>query len=282
MHLGRGWTGFELDEKIPVDVIRLRVKTDRRDEILDLNPEAIQHELSDLLPDTDYEFHLRLESQAGAGGSVSCSCRTNARCSAPLGLSSAGASTTYVDLQWKPPQALGAKGPRLHHCHTGGSPELGLGSVTPPSASRSKPRLQCEERDAKSLKRRAKSLQGYEAQLSVAEEASDKRSRSLSKSSDPKNGASVSRHSSAVVDLPVSRTDLCRRCRWEMGGSNLRSQSSEHLTGRLGGLRPDTLYSLEMFCAVNSMGAGTAARELQFWTMPLNPIIDSRALRPAE
>ena len=28
-----------------------------------------------------------------------------------------------------------------------------------------------------------------------------------------------------------------RRCRWEMGGSNLRSQSSEHLTGRLGGLR---------------------------------------------
>ncbi|CAE7948659.1 unnamed protein product [Symbiodinium sp. KB8] len=78
------WTGFDLDEKIPVDVIRLRVKTDRRDEILDLNPEALQHELSDLLPDTDYEFHLRLESQAGAGGSVSCSCRTNARCSAPL------------------------------------------------------------------------------------------------------------------------------------------------------------------------------------------------------
>ena len=27
-----------------------------------------------------------------------------------------------------------------------------------------------------------------------------------------------------------------RRCRWEMGGSNLCSQSSEHLTGRLGGL----------------------------------------------
>ena len=61
-----------------------------------------------------------------SGGSVSCSCRTNARCSAPLplgcdgspgsapylcrsgcrGLSSAGASTTHVDLQWKPPQAL--------------------------------------------------------------------------------------------------------------------------------------------------------------------------------
>ena len=30
-----------------------------------------RHELSDLLPDTDYEFHLRLESQAGAGASPS-------------------------------------------------------------------------------------------------------------------------------------------------------------------------------------------------------------------
>lgn len=228
------WTGFELDEKIPVDVIRLRVKTDRRDDILDLNPETTQHELSDLLPDTDYEFHLRLESQAGAGGSVSCSCRTNARCSAPLGLSSAGASTTHVDLQWKPPQVLGNE------------------------RTADRWQLQCEE------------VRSYEAQLSIAEEASpsEKRSRSLSKS-----------RSSALVDLPVSRTDLCRRCRWEMGGSNLRSQSSEHLTGRLGGLRPDTLYSLEMFCAVNSMGAGTAARELQFWTMPLNPIIDSIRVR---
>ncbi|CAE7036525.1 unnamed protein product [Symbiodinium sp. CCMP2592] len=179
-----------------------------------------RHELSDLLPDTDYEFHLRQRLLLLPD-----------KCT---GLSSAGASTTHVDLQWKPPQVLGNE------------------------RTADRWQLQCEE------------VRSYEAQLSIAEEASpsEKRSRSLSKS-----------RSSAVVDLPVSRTDLCRRCRWEMGGSNLRSQSSEHLTGRLGGLRPDTLYSLEMFCAVNSMGAGTAARELQFWTMPLNPIIDSIRVR---
>ncbi|CAE7031407.1 hom [Symbiodinium natans] len=216
------WAGFELEEKIPVDVIHLRVKTDRRDEILDVSPEATQYELNELLPDTDYEFYLRLQSHAGAGDSISCSCRTNARCSPPLGLSRAGASTTYVDLQWKPPQVLG------------------------------------NERTGDRWQLQAEEVRSYEAQLSIADDSPSPRSRSLSKS-----------RTSAAADLSLDKSDLCRRCRWEMG--SLQSKSSEHLTGRLGGLRPDTLYSLEMFCAVNSMGAGTAARELQFWTMPLHP-----------
>ncbi|CAL1161523.1 unnamed protein product [Cladocopium goreaui] len=63
--------------------------------------------MTGLLPDTDYEFHLRLESHAGAGREATCRCRTNSRCSSPLNVVSAGASTTYVDLQWCAPEVVG-------------------------------------------------------------------------------------------------------------------------------------------------------------------------------
>lgn len=47
------------------------------------------------------------------------------------------------------------------------------------------------------------------------------------------------------------------------------------ITANLSGLRPDTRYALEGFCAINSMGPGPVARPLFFWTMPLPPRINT-------
>eukprot|EP00913_Durusdinium_trenchii_P003682 g3408.t2 len=189
------------------------MRTDRKDVVVELPPETTQYEMTGLIPDTDYEFHLRLESQAGAGREATCHCRTNAR-----------SSTTYVDLQWRAPEVIGNE-------HTQDRWQL-----QPEAVIR------------------------YEAQLSIAEHVGPSPRKSLSKS----------RTSFQLQD--ESKTS--RPCSWEVA-----ALAAGPLSGRLGGLRPDTLYALSNFSAVNSMGSGSPARELQFWTMPLNPIIEGIRVR---
>ncbi|CAK9017369.1 unnamed protein product [Durusdinium trenchii] len=142
----------------------------------------------------------------------------------PLNVVSAGASTTYVDLQWRAPEVIGNE-------HTQDRWQL-----QPEAVIR------------------------YEAQLSIAEHVGPSPRKSLSKS----------RTSFQLQD--ESKTS--RPCSWEVA-----ALAAGPLSGRLGGLRPDTLYALSNFSAVNSMGSGSPARELQFWTMPLNPIIEGIRVR---
>jgi len=228
------WAGYDLGEEVAVQVesVRLNVRTDRKETLLDLDREAKQYEMTGLLPDTDYEFRLRLESRAGAGREAMCRCRTNARCTQPLSVASAGASTTYVDLQWRAPEVIGNE--------------------------RTQDRWQLQ---------REKIIR-YEAQLSIA--AAAKERKSLLKS----------RTSVGQLRADSSQPTSCRPCSWEV--APVAEGPVEPLSGRLGGLRPDTLYSLSNFSAVNSMGPGTPARDLQFWTMPLHPIIEGIRVRQGQ
>ncbi|CAJ1374022.1 unnamed protein product [Effrenium voratum] len=223
------WAGYDFGEDASsealVDALRLYVRTGSKESLLELETDGKQYELRDLAPDTDYEFHLRRESASSGGVEASCSCRTNARCSQPLNVLSAKASTTYVDLQWRAPEVVGNE------------------------RTQDRWQLQCE------------SIRRYEARLSVAEKLMDRRALARSRTS---------------VQLREEVDTSCRQCSWEVG--HFAAQEGL-LTGRLGGLRPDTNYLLSGFCAVNSMGAGATAKELQFWTMPLNPVIESIRVR---
>lgn len=221
------WAGYDLgQEAVPVEALRLNVRMERKETLLELDPETKQYEMTGLLPDTDYEFHLRLENHAGAGREATCRCRTNSRCSSPLNVVSAGASTTYVDLQWCAPEVVG------------------------------------NERTQDRWQLNSEKIIRYEALLSIAEAVAKERKSLL------KSRTSVNLQSS-----PSSHPTSSRPCSWDV------ASSVSPLSGRLGGLRPDTLYLLANFSAVNSMGPGTPAKELQFWTMPLHPIIEGIRVR---
>ncbi|CAJ1448797.1 unnamed protein product [Effrenium voratum] len=198
------WAGYDFGEDASsealVDALRLYVRTGSKESLLELETDGKQYELRDLAPDTDYEFHLRRESASSGGVEASCSCRTNARCSQPLNVLSAKASTTYVDLQWRAPEVVGNE------------------------RTQDRWQLQCE------------SIRRYEARLSVAEKLMDRRALARSRTS---------------VQLREEVDTSCRQCSWEVG--HFAAQEGL-LTGRLGGLRPDTNYLLSGFCAVNSMG----------------------------
>eukprot|EP00931_Biecheleriopsis_adriatica_P121600 TRINITY_DN9665_c0_g4_i1.p1 TRINITY_DN9665_c0_g4~~TRINITY_DN9665_c0_g4_i1.p1 ORF type:complete len:2531 (+),score=586.30 TRINITY_DN9665_c0_g4_i1:24-7595(+) len=218
------WSGFDLGPlapSAPVETIRLYVKTDRMEQMLNLKPDKAEFELHDMLPDVEYEFNLRLESQAGAGREASCTCRTNSRCSMPTNILRAAASTTQIDLQWKAPEALGNE--------------------------QTKDRWQL----------RAESVVRYEAKLFVGDDQQPKKSK--------------------LTDSECEELSNYRRCLWPAGSWTTGPDGT--LTAKLTGLRPDTLYMLEGFCAVNSMGNGVPAQKVNFWTLPLCPIIESIRVR---
>ncbi|CAJ1374029.1 unnamed protein product [Effrenium voratum] len=145
------WAGYDFGEDASsealVDALRLYVRTGSKESLLELETDGKQYELRDLAPDTDYEFHLRRESASSGGVEASCSCRTNARCSQPLNVLSAKASTTYVDLQWRAPEVVGNE------------------------RTQDRWQLQCE------------SIRRYEARLSVAEKLMDRRALARSRTS---------------------------------------------------------------------------------------------------
>ncbi|CAK0869285.1 unnamed protein product [Prorocentrum cordatum] len=57
-----------------------------------------------------------------------------------------------------------------------------------------------------------------------------------------------------------------RVCRWAQG--SWREDKAGKVVVRLSALRPDTKYMLRNLCAVNSMGKGSLAKPLGFWTIP--------------
>eukprot|EP00930_Biecheleria_cincta_P034438 TRINITY_DN23806_c0_g1_i1.p1 TRINITY_DN23806_c0_g1~~TRINITY_DN23806_c0_g1_i1.p1 ORF type:complete len:2525 (+),score=466.54 TRINITY_DN23806_c0_g1_i1:530-7576(+) len=230
------WAALDLGPdapEAPVETIRLHVKTDRNEEyMLNLNPGKTEYELEDLVPDTEYDFHLRLESNVATGREVSCTCRTNARCSQPLSIIGKSGSTTHVELQWKAPDHLGNE-------HT---------------------------RDR--FQQKPESIIRYEAKLTVTEERPRMARR-----------GSISLKCSHEMDeeTETGKGPHSRYCIWEVG--SWVTKEDGHLLAQLHGLRPDTNYTLEGFCAVNSMGHGIPAKDTLFWTMPLHPIIDSIKVR---
>eukprot|EP00927_Polykrikos_kofoidii_P029968 TRINITY_DN25845_c0_g1_i1.p1 TRINITY_DN25845_c0_g1~~TRINITY_DN25845_c0_g1_i1.p1 ORF type:complete len:2159 (-),score=377.22 TRINITY_DN25845_c0_g1_i1:70-6249(-) len=68
-----------------------------------------------------------------------------------------------------------------------------------------------------------------------------------------------------------------RKCQWKPG--QWKEDKDGVTSCKLGSLRPDTKYSLEGLCAVNSMGAGMVTKTLVFWTSPLQPQIAGARVR---
>jgi len=236
----------------PVETVRLHVKTERMEQMLNLKPDSTEFACPDLLPDMDYEFRLRLESHVGAGGEASCTCRTNSRCSTPQNIIRGTATTTQVDLIWKPPENVGNE----------------------------------TTRDKWQLK--AEAIVRYEAKLFVAGESAATKAAASAATGDKANSPrrslmqrnSVLGLASANQLQAEEKEDMSRRCIWPAGSWTPNSDGS--LCAKLSGLRPDTHYSLEGFCAVNSMGNGIPAREVNFWTMPVHPVVESIRVRQGQ
>ncbi|CAE8609649.1 unnamed protein product [Polarella glacialis] len=225
----------------PVQAVKLSVKTATSEECLMIKAESAEYEMDDLTPDTEYDFHLRPENEVGAGREASCSCRTNSRCSVPQQVSRASASTTQVHICWRAPEVLGNE-------HT-------------------KDRFQLN----------AESTIRYEAKLKVEDPERLMKQRLMKQNSIHSNKGRKAmlspKHSKENYELTDDEGDaaLSRRIIWQAGSWNKNPDGS--LIAKLAGLRPDTLYGMVGFCAVNSMGLGVQAKDLQFWTMPQVPQI---------
>jgi len=79
------------------------------------------------------------------------------------------------------------------------------------------------------------------------------------------------RRSSTKQVKPGEAPGLERPCCWKP--DSWREDKAGNIASKLTGLRPDTKYALDSFCAVNSMGPGAFARPLVFWTLPVTPRI---------
>lgn len=79
------------------------------------------------------------------------------------------------------------------------------------------------------------------------------------------------------VDVTVPAAGTSRKCSWDE--SQWKREPIDQVSVKLAGLRPDTRYELEDFCAVNSMGPGVRAKALVFWTIPQKPKIHSVRVR---
>eukprot|EP00929_Paragymnodinium_shiwhaense_P096501 TRINITY_DN58107_c0_g3_i1.p1 TRINITY_DN58107_c0_g3~~TRINITY_DN58107_c0_g3_i1.p1 ORF type:complete len:2786 (-),score=679.57 TRINITY_DN58107_c0_g3_i1:252-8609(-) len=67
-----------------------------------------------------------------------------------------------------------------------------------------------------------------------------------------------------------------RLCKWTQGQWQ---EDREGVVLKLNGLRPDTKYTLDELCAVNSMGPGSAAKGVVLWTLPQVPRISHVRVR---
>jgi hypothetical protein len=104
------WNVLDCGSQAPsvgVDCARLLVRTEKGEKLLSLEPDATEWELADLVPNTEYEFRVRLENQVGAGREAALTCRTNALCSATGPVQVAAVSTAHVELHWHSPSVLG-------------------------------------------------------------------------------------------------------------------------------------------------------------------------------
>ena len=98
---------LDLPKEAQADHVRVLVKTSTSEETVVLKPEVTEHELQDLIPDTEYEFRVRAENVAGSSRDCVAHCRINAYCPAPAGLTCASIGTAQVELEWSRPGKIG-------------------------------------------------------------------------------------------------------------------------------------------------------------------------------
>jgi stress response protein SCP2 len=272
------WRGLDLGrqaKKAATGTTRIWMKPGLRQEgklekesIMVFDHEIGEFTLPDLVPDTEYEFHVRLENVAGVGREAYAICRTNAICGGVSNLICAVRRTHEVELRWHAPKELGNDKTRDRY------------QQQREAIASYQAKLKVEETDELSPLRSGgrvhKASKQHTTQGSMTTQRSMTTQQSENASEEKPEDTEQAEDSEQAEDEEVQEeaTDSDRMCEWPAKGLKENPQDN-FISVKVDGLRPDTQYCLDSFCAVTSMGSGKKAKGLKFWTVPEIPEIGS-------
>ncbi|CAE7531890.1 unnamed protein product, partial [Symbiodinium necroappetens] len=242
------WNALELldlPKEAQADHVRVLVKTSTSEETVVLKPEVTEHELQDLIPDTEYEFRVRAENVAGSSRDCVAHCRINAYCPAPAGLTCASIGTAQVELEWSRPGKIGNEATKdAFQIHT-------------------------------------EQIQRYIATLRVVDTTGEDGNEEGSDGSSP--GSDKPHRSRKRAQKHNLNPDAVkeRPCQW-LPEALREDRGRGIIQATLLGLRPDTRYMLFGLCAENSVGSGACSPNLEFWTIPLVPRVERCRVRQGQ
>eukprot|EP00439_Symbiodinium_sp_Y106_P055535 s3836_g7.t1 len=236
---------LDLPKEAQADHVRVLVKTSTSEETVVLKPEVTEHELQDLIPDTEYEFRVRAENVAGSSRDCVAHCRINAYCPAPAGLTCASIGTAQVELEWSRPGKIGNEATKdAYQIHT-------------------------------------EQIQRYIATLRVVDSTGDDGNEEGSDGSSPRSDKPHRSRKRAHKHNLNPDAVKERPCQW-LPEALREDRGRGIIQATLLGLRPDTRYMLFGLCAENSVGSGACSPNLEFWTIPLVPRVERCRVRQGQ
>ncbi|CAE7357666.1 unnamed protein product [Symbiodinium sp. CCMP2456] len=242
------WNALELldlPKEAQADHVRVLVKTSTSEETVVLKPEVTEHELQDLIPDTEYEFRVRAENVAGSSRDCVAHCRINAYCPAPAGLTCASIGTAQVELEWSRPGKIGNEATKdAFQIHT-------------------------------------EQIQRYIATLRVVDTTGEDGNEEGSDGSSPRSDKPHRSRKRAQKHNLNPDAVKERPCQW-LPEALREDRGRGIIQATLLGLRPDTRYMLFGLCAENSVGSGACSPNLEFWTIPLVPRVERCRVRQGQ